>query len=60
MDFNFLNHKLNSIFYEEYKLNEQMKIIDLFKENKFRILISTSVSEEGIDIPSCNVVIAFD
>jgi hypothetical protein len=41
-------------------LAEQMSVIQSFRKREFNILISTSVSEEGFDIPSCNLVISFD
>ena len=38
----------------------QKKVLGEFKGKKFNILISTSVTEEGFDVPRCNLVIAFD
>jgi endoribonuclease Dicer len=34
--------------------------VDAFRTNKANILVATSVAEEGMDIPACNVVIRFD
>ena len=34
--------------------------IDDFKQGKYGILVSTSVVEEGLDIPACSLVVAFD
>ncbi|EAR89220.2 type III restriction enzyme, res subunit (macronuclear) [Tetrahymena thermophila SB210] len=41
------------------KYSEQQKIVERFRNKQFKILVSTSVVEEGFDIPSCNIVIAF-
>ena len=38
---------------------QRKKILD-FKKGKFNVLISTSVAEEGLDIPRCNLVVMFD
>ncbi|KAH6692388.1 RNase3 domain-containing protein [Plectosphaerella plurivora] len=39
---------------------DQLMTIAKFKRGDFNCLVSTSVAEEGIDIPDCNVVIRFD
>jgi len=41
-------------------IEEQMKIVESFRDGKYNVLISTSVTEEGFDTPACNAVIAFD
>ena len=38
----------------------QLKAVGDFRDGKSRILVSTSVLEEGIDVPECNIVIRFD
>ncbi|KAM3141828.1 hypothetical protein pb186bvf_006150 [Paramecium bursaria] len=39
---------------------DQSKVIDAFRKQKLQILITTSVAEEGIDIPMCNYVICYN
>ena len=39
---------------------EQLKTIEKFKEKKLNLLVTTSVAEEGFDMPNCNLVIAFN
>ncbi|MGB9674642.1 MAG: helicase-related protein, partial [Nanopusillaceae archaeon] len=39
---------------------EQSRILNEFKENKFNVLLSTSVGEEGIDIPKVDIVIFYE
>jgi len=39
---------------------EQAKKIKEFSEGNFNVLVATSVAEEGIDIPSCDLVILFE
>jgi hypothetical protein len=38
----------------------QSNIIEKFRSGKINLLIATSVLEEGIDVPQCNLVICFD
>jgi len=44
----------------EEKYSTQIETIKRFRLSKFRILITTSVTEEGFDIPDCKMVISFD
>jgi len=39
---------------------EQKRILDEFREGLFNVLIATSVAEEGLDIPSVDVVIFYE
>jgi len=39
---------------------EQKIILDKFKENKINVLISTSIGEEGLDIPEVDAVIFYE
>lgn len=39
---------------------EQVNIIKKFKEDKYNVLIATSVAEEGLDIPSTDLVVFFE
>lgn len=38
---------------------EQKETIQTFRDGDLNLLISTSVAEEGLDIPECNVVIRY-
>ncbi|XP_018412188.1 PREDICTED: interferon-induced helicase C domain-containing protein 1 [Nanorana parkeri] len=39
--------------------NEQKKVIHKFTTGELNLLIATSVAEEGLDIPECNIVIMY-
>ncbi|KAL2100809.1 hypothetical protein ACEWY4_002570 [Coilia grayii] len=39
--------------------NKQKDTISMFRDNKYNLLISTSVAEEGLDIPECNMVVRY-
>ncbi|RUS70384.1 hypothetical protein EGW08_021853, partial [Elysia chlorotica] len=39
---------------------EQNFVMDNFRSGKVRVLIATSIAEEGVDIPECNVVIRYN
>ena len=38
---------------------EQIRVIEKFRNGEFNLLASTSVLEEGLDVPDCNLVIRF-
>ncbi|KAJ1294685.1 hypothetical protein BS78_01G164800 [Paspalum vaginatum] len=40
--------------------NAHMEIINSFQEGKVNLIIATQILEEGLDVPSCNLVIRFD
>ncbi|XP_041634574.1 probable ATP-dependent RNA helicase DHX58 [Cheilinus undulatus] len=40
-------------------MNEQANTIRSFRQGKLNLLISTSVAEEGLDIPECNLVVRY-
>ncbi|NXE28758.1 DHX58 helicase, partial [Ardeotis kori] len=39
--------------------NEQRDVIKQFREGALNLLFSTSVAEEGLDIPECNIVVRY-
>ena len=39
------------------KINDKEKILNNFQKNKFKILVSTTIIEVGIDFPNANVII---
>jgi len=43
-----------------FSYTEMNRNLSAFKTGKANVLISTSVIQEGIDVPSCNLVVCFD
>ncbi|KAG8446668.1 hypothetical protein GDO86_014209 [Hymenochirus boettgeri] len=39
--------------------SEQQEVIEHFRKGRLNLLISTSVAEEGLDIPQCNIVVRY-
>ncbi|WP_375335560.1 DEAD/DEAH box helicase [Halorussus sp. MSC15.2] len=40
--------------------NEQQEVLDRFKANEFEVLVSTSVAEEGLDVPEVDLVMFYE
>jgi len=58
---------LSNLFFGQSKKNgvghsqkKQKEIIQDFKDSKFKVLIATSVAEEGLDIPSVDLVVFYE
>ncbi|MEM2233150.1 MAG: helicase-related protein [Nitrososphaerota archaeon] len=39
---------------------EQMRTLREFREGRFRVLVATSIGEEGLDIPECGLVVFYE
>ena len=40
-------------------ISDQLKVLKGFRNNEYNLLVSTSVLEEGFDVPDCNFVIRY-
>ena len=52
--------KVNYSSHTEMNFKKQEEVLRKFRRREFNLLIATSVVEEGLDIPKCNVVCRFD
>ena len=41
-------------------VKKQNEILEKFRKEKLNLLVATSVVEEGVDVPKCNLVVRFD
>jgi ERCC4-related helicase len=58
---NFTGHgDKNDLIKNDMNITKQRKVIDNFREIKYKILIATNVAEEGVDIQRVNFVFRFD
>ena len=39
--------------------SEQLRVLEGFRKGKYNLLASTSVLEEGLDVPECNFIIRY-
>ncbi|XP_060601139.1 antiviral innate immune response receptor RIG-I-like isoform X1 [Ruditapes philippinarum] len=40
--------------------SQQTEILDKFRSGLFKVLVCTSVGNEGIDVPDCNIVLSYE
>ena len=41
-------------------VNKQKEVITAIREGKYQVIVATSVAEEGLDLPLCELVIQMD
>ncbi|EPY51313.1 hypothetical protein SPOG_02488 [Schizosaccharomyces cryophilus OY26] len=58
--FPFIGHGDSDVAALSMHFREQRNNIRNFKQGIYNVLVATSIAEEGIDIPTCNLVIRFN
>lgn len=46
-------------FFSGMTQHDQEQILECFRQGEYRLLISTSVLEEGLDVPECNFIVRY-
>ena len=40
--------------------NKQKETIDLFRKGNYKVIVATTIAEEGIDVKECNLVVRYN
>lgn len=40
--------------------HEQVSALELFRDGEYKVIMATTVAEEGLDIKECNLVVRYD
>ena len=40
--------------------NKQKKTLDLFRKGDYKVIVATTIAEEGIDVKECNLVVRYN
>ena len=55
-----MGHRSGDAGEETISFRKQLGILNNFRKGEINCLVATSIAEEGLDIPECNLVIRFD
>ena len=39
---------------------EQVDALELFRDGEFKVIMATTIAEEGLDIKECNLIVRYD
>lgn len=55
-----IDSSFNHLFAAGSTKSKQRETIELFTKGDFKVIVATTIAEEGLDIEECNLVVKYD